>query len=109
MVHTNYTTPLPDGHGCFTATSNGLASGNRAIEAISHGICEVVERDATALWKLRDEAKSDKNRLELATVNDAICQEILGKLERAGLSVAVWELPVTLRLQRLLASSSPGR
>src|SRR5678815_5072810 len=27
MVHTNYTTPLPDGHGCFTATSNGLASG----------------------------------------------------------------------------------
>ena len=24
MVHTNYTTPLPDGHGCFTATSNWL-------------------------------------------------------------------------------------
>src|SRR6266571_736709 len=31
MVHTNYTTPLPDGHGCFTATSNGLASGNARI------------------------------------------------------------------------------
>src|SRR6266403_3258530 len=33
MVHTNYTTPLPDGNGCFTATSNGLASGNAIIEA----------------------------------------------------------------------------
>src|SRR5262249_14490630 len=42
MVHTNYTTPLPDGHGCFAASSNGLASGNRVVEAVSHGICEVV-------------------------------------------------------------------
>jgi len=25
MVHTNYTLPFPDGHGCFPATSNGLA------------------------------------------------------------------------------------
>src|SRR5262249_48108214 len=44
MVHANYTTPFPDGHGCLVATSNGLASGNHKIEAISHGICEVVER-----------------------------------------------------------------
>jgi YcaO-like protein with predicted kinase domain len=51
MVHTNYTTPFPDGHGCFTASSNGLASGNRLVEAISQAICEVIERDATTLWK----------------------------------------------------------
>src|SRR5438876_11406039 len=35
MVHTNYAVPLPDGHGCFAASSNGLASGNTLIEAIS--------------------------------------------------------------------------
>jgi YcaO-like protein with predicted kinase domain len=98
MVHTNYTTPLPDGHGCFTATSNGLASGNRVVEAVSHGICEVVERDATALWKLRDEKRPNKNRLELATVDDGICQEVLGKLERAGLSVAVWDITSDIEL-----------
>lgn len=92
MVHTNYTTPLPDGHGCFTASSNGLASGNRVVEAISHGICEVVERDATTLWKFRDEEKLDDNRVDLASVSEPICQEILGKLERAGLSVAVWDI-----------------
>src|SRR5438045_8511217 len=28
LVHMNYTVPLPDGHGCFAAISNGLASGN---------------------------------------------------------------------------------
>jgi ribosomal protein S12 methylthiotransferase accessory factor len=92
MVHTNYTTPLPDGHGCFTATSNGLASGNAAIEAISHGICEVVERDATALWKCRDKERLDKNRLELASIDDAMCQDVLGRLEEAGLTVAVWDI-----------------
>ena len=44
------------------------------------------------MWKLRDEEKLDKNRLDLASVDDPICQEILGKLERAGLSVAVWDI-----------------
>src|SRR5438067_206690 len=34
MVHTNYAVPLPDGHGCFAASSNGLASGNTLIVAI---------------------------------------------------------------------------
>jgi YcaO-like protein with predicted kinase domain len=92
MVHTNYTTPLPDGHGCFTATSNGLASGNAIIEAVSHGVCEVIERDATTLWKCRHEERFDKNRLDLASVDDVLCQEVLRRLQRAGLSVAVWDI-----------------
>ena len=98
MVHTNYTTPFPDGHGCFIASSNGLASGNRLIEAISHGICEVVERDATALWKLRGGEKTLKNALDLKSVDDAICQDVLGKLERAGLLVGVWDITSDIKL-----------
>jgi ribosomal protein S12 methylthiotransferase accessory factor len=92
MVHTNYTTPLPDGHGCFIATSNGLASGNARIEAISHGVCEVIERDATTLWKCRHDERLDKNRLDLTSVDDVLCQEVLRKLQRAGLSFAVWDI-----------------
>src|SRR6478672_3768260 len=53
MVHTNYAVPLPDGHGCFAASSNGLASGNTRIEAISQGICEVIERHAMRLGRRR--------------------------------------------------------
>jgi YcaO-like protein with predicted kinase domain len=98
MVHTNYTTPLADGHGCFTATSNGLASGNARIEALSHGICEIIERDATTLWKCRHDERLDKNRLDLASVDDVLCQEILRKLERAGLSVAVWDITSDIRI-----------
>jgi ribosomal protein S12 methylthiotransferase accessory factor len=92
MVHTNYTTPLPDGHGCFVASSNGLASGNATMEAVSQGICEVVERDATVLWKCHYKKGLQKNRLDLATVDDGICQGLIAKIERAGLIVAVWDI-----------------
>jgi ribosomal protein S12 methylthiotransferase accessory factor len=92
MVHTNYTAPFPDGHGCFAASSNGLASGNRLVEAISQGICEVIERDASTLWKLRGQEKLNHNPLNLESVDDPICQEIVGKLRRAGLHVAVWDI-----------------
>ena len=39
LVHTAYTLPVPTGTRSCIATSNGLASGNHLLEAISHGIC----------------------------------------------------------------------
>src|SRR5262249_5487734 len=48
-VHTDFRRAL-DGY-CL-AGSNGLASGNHPVEAISAAICELVERDAVALWAL---------------------------------------------------------
>ncbi len=91
MVHLNYTLPLPTGHGCFVASSNGLASGNHLLEAISHGITEVIERDATTIWHLLDPAEQRRTRLDLDTVEDAPCRELLAKFESAGVMVAVWE------------------
>jgi ribosomal protein S12 methylthiotransferase accessory factor len=91
LVHTDYTWPQPAGSGCFASTSNGLASGNHLLEAISHGICEVVERDSTTLWSLRDQAARKSRQLDLATVDDPSCCEVLQKFERAGLAVDVWD------------------
>jgi YcaO-like protein with predicted kinase domain len=98
IVHTNYTVPPPDGHGCFTSSSNGLASGNHPLEAISHGVCEVVERDATTLWKLRGKARLQEGRLDLSTIDDPTCQELLQKFDRARIAVAVWELSSDINL-----------
>jgi len=91
MVHLNHTLPFPPGTGCFVSSSNGLASGNHLLEAISHGICEVVERDATTLWSLRDEAAQQKTRIDLKSVDDPGCRTAVEKYERAGVCVAVWE------------------
>jgi YcaO-like protein with predicted kinase domain len=91
MVHANFTTPRPSGSGCFSQTSNGLASGNHLLEAVSHGISEVVERDATTLWSLAGREAQQLTRLDLRSVDDPSCCEVLDKLERAGMVVAVWE------------------
>lgn len=91
LVHTDFTVPLPSGSGSFLMSSNGLASGNHLLEAISHGICEVIERDATTLWHLRSDGERHRTRLDLDSVDDPGCREVLEKYERAGVDVAVWE------------------
>lgn len=90
-VHTDFTVPLPEGSGAFLASSNGLASGNHLLEAISHGLCEIVERDATTLWHCGSDADRDRTRIDLSTVDDPGCREILDRYERAGVLVAAWD------------------
>lgn len=91
MVHLDYSLPLPTGHGCFVASSNGLASGNHPLEAINHALCEVVERDATTLWHLRDKAAQEATRIDLDTVEDPTCRELLDRFAAAGVWVSAWE------------------
>jgi ribosomal protein S12 methylthiotransferase accessory factor len=98
MVHLNYTLPVPPGTGCFVASSNGLASGNHLLEAISHGICEVVERDATTLWSLRSETAPPKTRVDLCSVDDPDCRQVLEKYQRAAIDVAVWDATSDIRI-----------
>lgn len=95
-VHTNYTLPLPSGSGCFPMTSNGLASGNHLLEALIHGICEAIERDATTLWFLRSYEEQDRRRVDLDSVNDPACCSVLEKFRRARIQVAVWETTTDL-------------
>jgi YcaO-like protein with predicted kinase domain len=91
-VHTDYTLPQPTGSGCFAASTNGLASGNHLLEAVNHAICEVVERDATSIWNHLPAARRHATRLDLGTVDDRDCLEIVARLEAAGFAVAVWEI-----------------
>ena len=42
----------PEGfHDAFEVSSDGLASGNSAAEAVLHGMCELIERDAYAPFR----------------------------------------------------------
>jgi ribosomal protein S12 methylthiotransferase accessory factor len=92
MVHTNYTLSFRGTTGVFAASSNGLASGNHLLEAVSHGICELVERDARALWGLQSDEGQAATRVDMHTVDDPACLSVLEKLNRAGVAVAVWEM-----------------
>jgi ribosomal protein S12 methylthiotransferase accessory factor len=90
LVHVNATVPLVPGSGCFLAGTNGLASGNNRAEAVLHALCEVVERDATALWELSPDTRESR-RLDLSTVDDPVCRSLLEQYERADVLVMAWD------------------
>jgi YcaO-like protein with predicted kinase domain len=91
LVHADFSVPRPPGSGYFLLSTNGLASGNSMPEAILHGTCEVIERDAATLFSL-DYRLSETRRLDLDSVNDYACHTTLMKLVNAGLVVAVWDI-----------------
>lgn len=104
MVHTDYTLPGTDGSGCFSTTTNGLASGNHLLEAIVHGINEVVERDALALWELRSEEQKQQTRVNLDTVDDPACRHILNQYALANVDVVVWNTTSDVGLPAFLCA-----
>ncbi len=91
LVHTNACLPEPPGSGCFSATSNGLASGNHPLEAMSHGLCELIERDAVTLWHLKGEQARRETRIDPRSVSDPLAQVLLAQIERAELNTLIWE------------------
>lgn len=88
-VHLDFRLPGPQGSSCFAATGTGLAAGNHLLEAISHALCEVVEREALTLWGLRPERERAAGRLRLADVDDPWCVDLLARYDAAGVAVAV--------------------
>jgi ribosomal protein S12 methylthiotransferase accessory factor len=92
LVNLNFTLPALTGSGYFVASSNGLASGNHVLEAISHALCEVIERDAVTLWALFGEEYANRRRLDLQTIDDAEVLALLKQFEEGGVAVAVWDI-----------------
>lgn len=89
IVHTDYTQPLD---GYFLAGSNGLASGNHLVEAISAGICELVERDAVAVWSALGIRARAGRALDIASIDDPDCRALLTKYDKAGIAVRLWNV-----------------
>lgn len=102
LVHTDYRVPLPLASGCFKSSSNGLASGNHILEAISHGICEVVERDATTLWFHPADVSPATTRIDLDSVDDPHCRAVLQRYADASIDVAAWETTTDLAIPAFL-------
>ncbi|MEO8705210.1 MAG: YcaO-like family protein [Kofleriaceae bacterium] len=103
VVHTDYTLPTPPGAGCFLTTSTGLASGNNHTEAVLHGLYEVIERDAVALWRAAGPGRRRATRVDLASVDDPACRDLLARFDRAGIAVGVWEVTSDIGLPVFVA------
>ena len=108
-VHTDYRTPLPSGHGHFIPSSNGLSSGNHIIEATIHGICELIERDAIALWTLKSDPHQHKTKIETSTVKDKRCKTIINKFKRANTLVGIWDVTSNVGIPSFLCRIIPDQ
>src|SRR5882724_9523185 len=91
LVHTDYSAPPQAGAGCFCASSNGLAAGNTADEALVHALAEVIERDALAIWHARGAAAKHETRVDSGTIDDPDCLDLLERFEAADMAVGIWD------------------
>ena len=78
----------PDCGTDLLRSTNGLSSGNHLLEAVVHGFCEIIERDAEALWRL----DAGLRQLDLESVDDPYCREVIERLRAAGVFTAAWDL-----------------
>ena len=77
---------------CLISTSNGLAAGNHLLEAFSHALCEVVERDAATIAHFADDSTRNSLLIDLGTVDDPVCRLVLDRFEDADVAVAAWDI-----------------
>ena len=77
--------PAPDvGQSVFGSSTNGLASGNSLLEATTHGLLELIERDIWSFEFVRGASKLVDPR----TLPDDV-REIIERAERNGLQLKV--------------------
>ena len=77
-------------HIALSVSSNGLAAGNTKLEAICHGIYEVVERDAHARWELKEADAIAETEIDITTL-DGSCLGLVAMFQRAGVNVRIWD------------------
>jgi ribosomal protein S12 methylthiotransferase accessory factor len=74
----------------FLASSNGLASGNTVVEALIHGLCEVIERDC--MWWYRANRFDPDRLIRHETITSALARRLIQRFERAGMKTFILDM-----------------
>lgn len=78
--------------GGLVRSSNGLASGNNDDEAVLHGVCELIERDATTLLSLRSPRHILGSRLDPSSFESQTIHQLCGHLADADVHLDLFDL-----------------
>jgi ribosomal protein S12 methylthiotransferase accessory factor len=92
VVHTDYTLPTSHSSEHFLSGTNGLAAGNHLAEAVSSAICELIERDAVALWHAKSLCERSRGRLDVASIDDEDCLTLLKLYKKAQITPRLWDV-----------------
>jgi ribosomal protein S12 methylthiotransferase accessory factor len=75
----------------YVQSSDGLGTGSNILEAAIHGICEVVERDAMALWSLRSDEDVARREVAVAGLDSHEANAVMEKIRAAGLRLRLFD------------------
>ena len=75
----------------YWQTTDGLASGNSLWEAVLHGLCERVERDAIALWRLRTDEDVERRCVAIESFGDPALTDLAERIVNAGLQLRIFD------------------
>ncbi|MBC2807916.1 YcaO-like family protein [Rhizobium ruizarguesonis] len=92
----------------FEQSSDGLASGNTPSEAVLHGLCELVERDAWALTQLKSPERLRESRIDPASFGDAVIDVMTDRITRAGMKLLLLDMTTDIGVPAFLAVIMPG-
>ncbi len=76
----------------FWQSSDGLASGNILLEAVLHGLCERVERDASTLWLFRSDQEVFDRCIDPASLEDEAVDGLAAQIDRAGFQLRLFDI-----------------
>jgi YcaO-like protein with predicted kinase domain len=90
----------------FWQSSDGLASGNTADEAVLHGLLERIERDALALWTVSSTRSRFSRRINPSQFTSCLLA-VFDRIEKAGLQIALFDVTTDLQIPAVAALLAP--
>jgi len=91
LVHLDFTVGRRVLDSGFEPSSSGLASGNHLVEALSHALCESIERDSVAARDPSDPTSRQRRKVALSSVDEPACGQVLEQFRSAGVEVTIWD------------------
>lgn len=91
----------------FEQSSDGLASGNSAAEAILHGLCELVERDAWTLAQLGSIDELSERLVDPFSMDDAVFNVVMARIRAADMRLVLIDMTTDIGVPAFLAVLFP--
>ncbi len=92
--------PLKRDYPLFRTNTNGLASGNTLEEAIFHGLCEVIERDAWSLVEMKRTFPKDL----VIEINDPLLDDFLRRFKENEIEIVFKDITSDIQVPTILAA-----
>lgn len=93
----------------FWQSSDGLASGNVLLEAVVHGLCERVERDASALWSFCRQVQILARCVDTEEFEDGMLSALASQVSTAGLVLRMFDITSDIGIPTYFAVISENR